>query len=93
MGNTDSNILPNPPEIHLSDGNDEIFHPAPLPLDSDGFVVSFNVQQQEEIFANEKRLKDEQERLRKEKIKKLNEQISSGTKRTSAFTPVRFSIL
>ena len=47
-------------------------------------------QQHEEIFPNDRRLKDEQERIRKDKIKKLNEQISSGTKRTSAFTPVSF---
>jgi hypothetical protein len=47
-------------------------------------------QQHEEIFSNDKRSKDEQERIRKDKIKKLNEQISSGTKRTSAFTPVSF---
>jgi hypothetical protein len=53
----------------------------------------------EEMFSNENRLKDEQERIRRDKLKKLNEQIketphqylpSSSTKRTSAFTPVRF---
>ncbi len=58
-------------------------------------------QQQDEIFTNEKRLKDEQEKGRKDKIKKLNEPIkdtshqylpSSLTKRTSAFTPVRLFI-
>jgi hypothetical protein len=51
-------------------------------------------QQHEEIFSNEKRLKDEQEKNRKDKLKKLNETShqhlpSSLTKRTSAFTPVR----
>ena len=54
-------------------------------------------QQQEELLANEKRLKDEQERGRKEKIKRLNEPIKDASnqylpasfpKRTSAFTPV-----
>jgi hypothetical protein len=50
MGNTESNPLAKPPEIHLSAGNDEIFKPAPLPVDSDGFIISFNVEQQEEIL-------------------------------------------
>ncbi|CAF0937034.1 unnamed protein product [Adineta steineri] len=50
MGNTESNSLLKPADIHLSPGNDEIFHPAPLPLDSDGFIISFNVEQQEEIL-------------------------------------------
>jgi hypothetical protein len=58
-------------------------------------------QQHEEIFSVEKRLKDEQEKVRKDKLKKLNEQLkevnhqhvtSSLTKRTSAFTPVRLFI-
>jgi hypothetical protein len=48
-------------------------------------------QQHEEIFSHDKRLRDEQDRIRKDKFKKLNEQISSGTKRTSAFTPVCFA--
>ncbi|CAF1016745.1 unnamed protein product [Adineta steineri] len=52
--------------------------------------------QHEEMFSNEKRLKDEQERIRRDKFKKFNEQIketshqhlpSSVTKRTSTFTP------
>jgi hypothetical protein len=51
MGNTKSNSLEKPPEIHLSTGKDEIFQPAPLPVDSDGFIVNFNVEQQEEILA------------------------------------------
>ncbi|CAF1005111.1 unnamed protein product [Adineta steineri] len=50
MGNTESNSLSKPADIHLSPGNDEIFHPVPLPLDSDGFIISFNVEQQEEIL-------------------------------------------
>ncbi|CAF0719458.1 unnamed protein product [Adineta steineri] len=50
MGNTESNSLLKPLDIHLSPGNDEIFQPAPLPLDSDGFIISFNVEQQEEIL-------------------------------------------
>ena len=54
-------------------------------------------QQQEEVSTNEKRLRDEQEKGRKEKIKKLNEPIkdtshqylsTSFPKRPSAFTPV-----
>lgn len=54
-------------------------------------------QQQEEFLTNEKRLKDEQERGRKEKIKRLNEPIKDASnqylpasfpKRPSAFTPV-----
>jgi hypothetical protein len=51
MGNTESSSLPKPPEIHLSAGNDETFQPAPLPVDSDGFIIGFNVEQQEEILA------------------------------------------
>lgn len=51
MGNTESNSLPKLQEIHLSPGNDEIFHPAPLPVDSDGFITSFNVDQHEEILS------------------------------------------
>jgi hypothetical protein len=51
MGNTESSSLPKLSEIHLSPGNDEIFHPDPLPVDADGFIVSFNVEQQEEILA------------------------------------------
>ncbi|CAF0939791.1 unnamed protein product [Adineta steineri] len=50
MGNTESNSLLKPADIHLSPGNDEIFQPASLPLDSDGFIISFNVEQQEEIL-------------------------------------------
>jgi hypothetical protein len=51
MGNTESSSLPKPSEIHLSAGNDETFQPAPLPVDSDGFIIGFNVEQQEEILA------------------------------------------
>jgi len=39
-----------PLEIHISPGNDDIFQPAPLPIDSDGFIVAFHVEQQEEIL-------------------------------------------
>ncbi len=53
-------------------------------------------QQHEEIFANEKRLKDEQEKGRKDKIKKTSEPTKDTShqyfpKRTSAFTPVRLA--
>ncbi|CAF1037290.1 unnamed protein product [Rotaria sordida] len=37
-------------EIHLSSGDDEIFHPAPLPTDDDGFIVAFNIDQHDEIL-------------------------------------------
>ncbi|CAF2940272.1 unnamed protein product [Rotaria sp. Silwood2] len=37
-------------EIHLSSGDDEAFHPAPLPIDDDGFIVAFDVEQQDEIL-------------------------------------------
>ena len=50
MGTTSSSDLRKLPEIHLSPGDDAKFHPAPLPMDSDGFIVSFNVNQQEEIL-------------------------------------------
>lgn len=36
--------------INLSAGDDELFHSAPLPLDSEGFIVSFKVDQEEEIL-------------------------------------------
>lgn len=42
--------LTKPLKIHLSSGDDETFHAAPLPVDNDGFIVSFNVEQQEEIL-------------------------------------------
>ncbi|CAF1127881.1 unnamed protein product [Adineta ricciae] len=50
MGNTQSSTILNLPKIHLSNGNDEIFRPAPLPLDQDGFIVSFTVDQQNEML-------------------------------------------
>ncbi|CAF0959170.1 unnamed protein product [Rotaria sordida] len=54
-------------------------------------------QQHEDFLLNEKRLRDEQDKIRKDKFKKLNEPIketshqylqSSLTKRTSPFTPI-----
>ena len=51
MGNTTSNHLPKPAEIHLSAGDDSIFQPASLPMDADGFIVSFGVEQKEEMLA------------------------------------------
>ena len=36
--------------ISLSPGDDEEFHPAPLPLDADGFVVAFRVDQEEDLL-------------------------------------------
>ena len=59
--------------------------------------IQLKRQQQDDVLANERRLKDDQEKGRKEKIKKLNEQIKENshpylpppvTKRPSAFTPV-----
>jgi hypothetical protein len=50
MGNTESETLSKCREICLSTGNDEIFQPAPLPVDADGFIVSFNVEQQNEML-------------------------------------------
>ena len=50
MGNTESNLDQKLLPIHVSAGNDEIFHPDPLPLDSDGFIVSFNLEQEEELL-------------------------------------------
>lgn len=51
MGNIlSSNTAPELSEIHLSPGDDPEFHPAPLPIDSDGFIVSFNMDQQDEIL-------------------------------------------
>ncbi|CAF1628982.1 unnamed protein product [Adineta ricciae] len=50
MGNTQSSTILNLPKIHLSNGDDEIFRPAPLPLDQDGFIVSFTVDQQDEML-------------------------------------------
>jgi hypothetical protein len=51
-------------------------------------------QQQEDIFTNDKHFKDEQEKGRKDKLKKLNEPMKDTShpviKRTSAFTPVRW---
>jgi hypothetical protein len=50
MDNIDSTHSIKPLEIHISSGDDEIFQPAPLPIDSDGFIVAFNVEQQEEML-------------------------------------------
>lgn len=52
MGNTEStsNSSSNLSTIHLSPGDDEEFHPAPLPLDEDGFITSFHVEEEEEIL-------------------------------------------
>ena len=50
MGNTGSSALPKPPQIHLSPGDDAVFQPAPLPVDSDGFIIGFNVEEEEEIL-------------------------------------------
>lgn len=50
MGITSSSELPKSGEIHLSPGDDEEFHPAPLPLDSDGFIVGLSIDQSEEIL-------------------------------------------
>ena len=36
--------------IGLSNGDDETFQPAPLPIDADGFIVSFHVDQKENIL-------------------------------------------
>jgi hypothetical protein len=38
-------------EIHLSPGSDEIFKPASLPVDADGFIVAFHVDQEAEMLA------------------------------------------
>ena len=51
MGNTNSNNLPKLAEIHLSSGDDQSFQLASLPVDADGFIVSFRVEQQEEMLA------------------------------------------
>ncbi|UJR07141.1 hypothetical protein I4U23_011429 [Adineta vaga] len=48
--NSTSNSLESLLKIHISSGDDEIFHPTPLPTDNDGFIVTFNVEQQEEIL-------------------------------------------
>ncbi|UJR38237.1 hypothetical protein I4U23_030910 [Adineta vaga] len=50
MGNSESNTEIKPSNINISDGNDEIFQPD-LPVDSDGFIISFTVEQQDEILA------------------------------------------
>ncbi|CAF3940270.1 unnamed protein product, partial [Rotaria sp. Silwood1] len=56
-------------------------------------------QQHDEILSNEKYLKDEQDKIRRDKYKKFNEPIKENshqslTKRTtSAFTPVRYCFL
>lgn len=51
MGNKQTTLLPELQEIHLSPGDDEVFHPAPLPVDSDGFIISFNLEQEQEILS------------------------------------------
>ena len=51
MGNTTGNHLPTPADIHLSPGDADTFQPAPLPKDSDDFIVSFQVEQKEEMLA------------------------------------------
>ncbi|CAF1274188.1 unnamed protein product [Didymodactylos carnosus] len=50
MGSTLERNLVKLPEIHLSAGDDEVFEPASLPIDSDGFIVAFTIEQQEEIL-------------------------------------------
>ena len=51
MGNKGSaNSSLNLQEIHLSSGDDEIFQPALLPVDSDGFIMAHNIDQEDEIF-------------------------------------------
>ncbi|CAF4679460.1 unnamed protein product, partial [Rotaria socialis] len=37
-------------EINFSPGNDEVFQPVPLAIDTDGFIMTFSVEQEEEIF-------------------------------------------
>ncbi|CAF1600186.1 unnamed protein product [Rotaria sp. Silwood1] len=37
-------------EIHISSGDDETFHPAPLPIDDDGFIIAFDIEQHDEIL-------------------------------------------
>ncbi|CAF3437660.1 unnamed protein product [Rotaria socialis] len=51
MNDIDSINLTKPKKIHLSPGDDETFQPVPLPIDDDGFIVTFNVEQQDEILA------------------------------------------
>ncbi|CAF1548010.1 unnamed protein product [Rotaria magnacalcarata] len=51
MNVIDSVNLTKPKKIHLSPGDDETFQPVPLPIDDDGFIVTFNVEQQDEILA------------------------------------------
>ena len=50
MGNTDSLVGGKRSNISLSNGDNETFQPAPLPVDADGFIVSFHVDQKEEIL-------------------------------------------
>jgi hypothetical protein len=50
MSNIASTQSIKPSKIHISRGDDETFHPAPLPVDTDGFIVAFNVDQEEEIL-------------------------------------------
>jgi ectoine hydroxylase-related dioxygenase (phytanoyl-CoA dioxygenase family) len=50
MANIGSTHSIKPLEIHISPGDDKTFQPAPLPVDSDGFIVAFNVEQEEEIL-------------------------------------------
>ena len=51
MGNKGSaNSSLNLQEIHLSSGDDEIFQPTLLPVDSDGFIVAHNIDQEDEIL-------------------------------------------
>ncbi|CAF1086597.1 unnamed protein product [Rotaria magnacalcarata] len=50
MGLGTSKILPELQEIHFSPGNDEVFQPVPLPIDTDGFITAFSVDQEEGIL-------------------------------------------
>ena len=51
MGNTTGGTnLVKPSEIHLSAGDDDTFQASPVPVDVDGFIVAFNVDQEEEIL-------------------------------------------
>lgn len=50
MGFRMSKALPELQEIHISPGDDPIFQPTALPVDTDGFIIAFNIVQEEEIF-------------------------------------------
>jgi hypothetical protein len=45
MNNISSTHSIKPLEILISSGDDETFQPAPFPVDSDGFIIAFNVEQ------------------------------------------------